>query len=81
MPRIQIDCPEELVNDDTIGDMTELAQEAFLVRLYQLGQISSGRAAEILHLPRREFLDILARHGVSIFDEETDVEAEARRGR
>jgi len=52
-----------------------------MVKLYQLGQISSGRAAEILNGSRREFLNILAEHGVSIFDGETDVEAEARCGR
>jgi predicted HTH domain antitoxin len=60
--------------------LERLAQEAFLVRLYSLGEISSGRAAEILHTSRREFLDLLGRYGVSIFDEQADLEAEARRG-
>ena len=81
MTQIQIECPEELTAAGDTGALTRLAQQSFLVRLYQLGQISSGRAAEILHVSRREFLDILAAHGVSIFDEETDVEAEARCGR
>ncbi len=61
MPRLEIDCPDELLTppEQTKAGLEKLAQEAFLVRLYDLGEISSGRAAEILHLSRREFLDAL----------------------
>jgi predicted HTH domain antitoxin len=81
MTRIPIDCPDELTNGQSTAALASLAQQAFLVRLYQLGRISSGRAAEVLRLSRREFLDILGEYGVSLFDEDMDVEAEARRGR
>jgi len=81
MTRIQIDCPEDLTAGQNPTALATLAQRAFLVRLYQLGRISSGRAAELLRVSRRAFLDILNEHGVSLFDEETDVETEARRGR
>lgn len=81
MPRIQIDCPDELATGASIVALENMAQQAFLVRLYQLGQISSGRAAEVLAISRREFLDCLGEHGVSIFAEDMDVEAEARCGR
>jgi predicted HTH domain antitoxin len=40
-------------------------------------KISSGRAAELLSISRREFLDLLGRYGVSEFDETMDVAAEA----
>jgi predicted HTH domain antitoxin len=83
MPRIQIECPDELLDSpgQTRTALERLAQESFLVRLYELGQISSGRAAEILHVSRREFLDLLGRYGVSVFDEDVDLEAESRCGR
>jgi predicted HTH domain antitoxin len=81
MTQICIECPDELTNVQSPDALAKMAQRALLVRLYQLGQLSSGRAAELLHVSRRAFLDILAEHGVSIFDDETDVEAEARRGR
>jgi predicted HTH domain antitoxin len=81
MTRIQIDCPDDLTAEQSAAALTKLAQESFLVRLYQLGQVSSGRAAEILHVSRREFLDLLGAQGVSIFDENTDVKAEAQCGR
>ena len=81
MTQIQIDCPEDLVANESLAHMTKLAQQAFLVRLYQLGHVSSGKAAEILHISRRNFLDMLGAYGVSIFDEDADIDAEARCGR
>jgi predicted HTH domain antitoxin len=60
--------------------LTELAREALLIRLYELGTVSSARAAALLHISRREFLDILGRDRVSIFDDTADLAAEARRG-
>ena len=83
MPTIQIECPDDLLGlpGQTKADLEKLALEAFVVRLYELGQISSGRGASLLHLSRREFLDLLGRYGVSVFDEQVDLEAEASRGR
>jgi predicted HTH domain antitoxin len=81
MQRLEIDCPDELlIPGQTRAGLERLAQEAFLVRLYALGEISSGRAAEILCRSRREFLDVLGRYGVSIFDDQLDLEAESRCG-
>jgi predicted HTH domain antitoxin len=82
VPRLEIDCPDELLTPagQTKSDLEKLAQEALLVRLFHLGAISSGRAAEILHLSRRAFLDLLGRYGVSVFDEQIDLPAEAGRG-
>jgi predicted HTH domain antitoxin len=83
MPRIQIECPDELLHSSGKSEaaLANLALEAFLVRLYDLGYISSGRAAEILQIPRRSFLDQLGQYGVSVFDEQVDLDAEARFGR
>jgi predicted HTH domain antitoxin len=83
MPRLEIDCPDELLRSSTQtkAALEKLALESFLVRLFHLGEISSGRASELLHISRRDFLDLLGRYGVDVFDSEIDVEAEAGRGR
>ena len=39
-----------------------------VLKRYRQGAISSGKAASVLGLTRREFLDLLAREGVSIYD-------------
>lgn len=38
-----------------------------LVKLYELGKISSGRAADLLNISRVDFLDLLAKYQVSYF--------------
>lgn len=78
--RLTIEYPEELLGSMNEQELTSLAREALLVRLYALGKISSGRAAEILGVSRREFLEVLDRNGVSSFDEETAIAAEAAHG-
>ncbi len=81
MPTVQIDYPDELLPDYDTTMLAGLAREAFIVRLYALGEVSSGWAASYLGLSRRAFLDVLTRYQVSLFDDATDVEAEAARGR
>lgn len=79
---IQIAYPDELLNlaGLTQDQFEHLAHESVLIRLYMLGAISTGKAAEILGVSRREFLDLLGRYGVSEFDDDIDLEAELQRG-
>jgi predicted HTH domain antitoxin len=39
-----------------------------VLRRFRQGMISSGKAAHVLGLPRREFLDLLAREGIPLYD-------------
>ncbi|KAB8333684.1 UPF0175 family protein [Scytonema tolypothrichoides VB-61278] len=81
MSTFQITYPSELVavSGQAPERLERLAREALLVRLYDLGQISSGQAAALLGLARREFLDLLGTYHVSVFDEELDLDAELQR--
>jgi predicted HTH domain antitoxin len=45
-----------------------------LVKLYELGKVSSGMAARVLGINRAEFLDILANYHVSCFAESEELE-------
>ncbi len=57
-----------------------LAFEALVVRLYALGELSSGEGAKLLGLTRREFLVLLDQYNVSLFDEGMDLKKEANYG-
>ena len=83
MANLHFELPAELLElpGQNRDSLEKLGREALLVRLYEMGLLSSGRAAELLHLSRRDFLDLLGRYHVSVFDEHLDLEAEARRGR
>ena len=77
---LRLDYPDELLRVADRAELERLAREALLVKLYALGKLSSGRAARLLGVTRRDFLDTLGGYGVSIFDEEIDLDAESRRG-
>lgn len=77
---LQIELPDELVSSVGEDKARALAREALLVKLYDLGEVSSGRAAEILGLSRRAFLDLLGDYGVCEFDDDVDLADESSRG-
>lgn len=45
------------------------AQEAFVLTLLQQGDISAGRAAELLSVDRWQLSELMSAHGISAFDE------------
>ena len=51
-----------------------------LIKLYELGKISSGRAANLLNLNRVDFLDLLQKYNVSYFHKglENELESDLR---
>ena len=75
---IEFEYPDELLHACNETELLRLAQEAFYVRLYQQGAISSARAATQLGLGRVAFLDLLGAYGVSYFDEEAEFAEDVR---
>jgi predicted HTH domain antitoxin len=47
-----------------------------LVKLYELGKVSSGMAAKVLGISRIAFLDLLADYDVSVFANADELEAD-----
>ncbi len=84
MRTLEIEYPDELLEamDETERSFQTLAREVLVVKLYELGRISSGLAAQVLGISRREFLDLLGRYHVSFLDETSGatVMDEAQRG-
>ena len=74
--QLHLNLPDALAGRDA-DELSALAREALVVRLYALGELSSGEGAELLGITRREFLDLLGRYNVSIFDDTMDVGREA----
>jgi predicted HTH domain antitoxin len=48
-----------------------------LIKLYELGKISSGRAANLLNMNRVDFLDLLTKYNVSYFHKGLENELES----
>ncbi len=77
--QLHLQVPEQLSGKNQ-QQLEALAFEALVVRLYALGELSSGEGAKLLGLARREFLALLDRYNVSLFDEEMDLKKEAGYG-
>lgn len=82
MVHLTIELPEGALaslRQDDVGFAAEMRLAA-AAKWYEMRRISQGRAAEIAGIARREFIDALARFGVSPFQyEPADMIAEARR--
>ena len=50
------------------------AREGYVIALLEVGEISSGRAAKILGVSRIKMIEMMNKWGISIFDEEQDLD-------
>ena len=70
MKTIQLELPDEIFISfkETPRELAQRIRMAAAAKLYELGKLSSGRAAELAGISRVSFLQSLARYNVSIFD-------------
>ncbi|OIO73043.1 MAG: hypothetical protein AUJ85_09030 [Elusimicrobia bacterium CG1_02_37_114] len=67
---VQIEYPQEILISlkETPDEFSKEIRTAAAAKLYELGKISSGRAAELAGISRISFLQLLSRYNVSIFN-------------
>lgn len=70
--QIILDIPEKVLLAEKTDEVSFARELRILaaVKLYELGRLSSGRAAELAGMPRVEFLLILGRYKVFPFETE-----------
>jgi predicted HTH domain antitoxin len=66
MRTLTVELPESVVQ--TLGPSSQEAashlMQLAIIELFREGELSGGKAAELLGLSRAEWIDLLARHGV-----------------
>lgn len=67
---ISIEYPEYLANSMRMNksNFGKEIKISALVKLFELGKVSSGTAAKVLHISRLEFLDLLAKYNVGFLN-------------
>ena len=70
MSTIQIELPDEilLALKETPEGLSQRIRMLAAAKLYEMGQLSSGRAAELAGVTRVSFLQLLGDYGVSVFE-------------
>lgn len=72
--KIQVDVPDDILRalKETPEQFSHTLRMAAACKLYEMGKISTGRAAELVGIPRVQFLLEMGRYGVEAFafDEE-----------
>lgn len=63
---VELNLPEDV---KITGDEIKMIVAA---RLFDIGELSSGQAAKMVGITRREFLESVGRYGVSIFQYDAD---------
>jgi len=53
---------------------TAKAKEAYIMTLLEAGEISSGKAATLLGIPRVKFIQRMGEWGISLFDDSLELE-------
>lgn len=69
---ISIDYPDYLANSMRMNksDFGREIKISALIKLFELGKVSSGTAAKVLQMSRVEFLDLLAKYKVTFLNVE-----------
>lgn len=70
--QIVLDIPEKVLLAEKVDEITFARELCILaaVKMYELGRLSSGRAAELAGMPRVEFLLTLGRYKIFPFTAE-----------
>ena len=70
MERIILEIPEEVLISlkETPSELSRDIRMLAAVKFYQIGKLSSGRAAQLAGVSRISFLQALSLYDVSIFD-------------
>jgi predicted HTH domain antitoxin len=66
---IRLTMPIGEVSDEHKAQAERYARQAYVLSLLRQGDVSAGRAAELLGINRWQLADLMSAHGISPFDE------------
>ena len=74
MTKIEFTIPIHSLTDTIRKEAENKATEAYVMTLLQHGEISSGKASQLLGISRLEVIDLISKYEISLFDDSMRLE-------
>ena len=65
---LTLDVPEELAELLPEEEASQVARQAWVLRVVRQGKLGAGRGAELLDMHLTDFVKLMTEHGVAYFD-------------
>jgi predicted HTH domain antitoxin len=81
MAQVTVNVPEDFLGDRNVEDFATQMKLAAAIYWYARSELSMGKAAALAGMSRRDFIDLLAREKIDVFQVDfDDLERELARG-
>jgi predicted HTH domain antitoxin len=74
MTKVEFTIPIHSVNNIIKEEAKTKAKEAYVMTLLKYGEISSGKASELLEISRLDVIDLMSKYEISLFDNSMTLE-------
>jgi len=69
MTKVEFTIPVHSVNNTIREEAETKAKEAYVMTLLKYGEISSGKASQLLGISRLDVIDLMSKYEISLFDD------------
>jgi predicted HTH domain antitoxin len=69
MTKVEFTIPIHSVNNTIREEAETKAKEAYVMTLLKYGEISSGKASELLEISRLDVINLMSKYEISLFDD------------
>lgn len=74
MTKVEFTLPIDTITDTIRQEAENKAKQAYIMTLLQYGEISSGKASQLLGISRLDVIDLMSKYEISLFDDSMSLE-------
>lgn len=74
MTKVEFTIPIHNVTDTIRKEAENKAKEAYVMTLLKHGEISSGKASQLLGISRLDMIELMSKYDISLFDDSMSLE-------
>ncbi|GCL40904.1 UPF0175 family protein [Dolichospermum planctonicum CS-1226] len=74
MTKVEFTIPIHSVTDTIRKEAENKAKEAYVMTLLKHGEISSGKASQLLGISRLDMIELMSKYDISLFDDSMSLE-------